>query len=340
MILIRSSALIFTFLHIYSTRSTNTERNSEIFGDLDYIKDDIVRKNTYKEFYTDHLKKLLRPRVPGTASHHVAKQFIISKLNEYGWYVELDEFIGETPLGKKPFTNIVAILDRNATKYVSLVAHYDTKAIPSRRGKQFVGATDSAVSCAMLLRFAQLFNESLERGHNIGIDASPMLIFTDGEESFVNWSDTDSLYGSRHLAEKMASQPHHNKELAAQGINVLESLDVFILLDLIGSGRGWFLDMHESTSTIYKKMKKIEISLKRENKIRRPYSYFYGKHDYEVEDDHIPFMERGVSILHLIVVPYPRVWHRLSDDESALNEGSIVDMLRIFEKFLIDHFEL
>ena len=33
------------------------------------------------------------------------------------------------------------------------------------------------------------------------------LIFFDGEEAFAEWSDDDSLYGSRHLAELMNSQP-------------------------------------------------------------------------------------------------------------------------------------
>lgn len=34
------------------------------------------------------------------------------------------------------------------------------------------------------------------------------LVFFDGEESFKEWTDTDSLYGSRHLAERMAKTPH------------------------------------------------------------------------------------------------------------------------------------
>lgn len=34
------------------------------------------------------------------------------------------------------------------------------------------------------------------------------LVFFDGEESFEEWTDTDSLYGSRHLAQRMANTPH------------------------------------------------------------------------------------------------------------------------------------
>lgn len=34
------------------------------------------------------------------------------------------------------------------------------------------------------------------------------LVFFDGEEAFEEWTDTDSLYGSRHLAELMSRTPH------------------------------------------------------------------------------------------------------------------------------------
>jgi len=34
-------------------------------------------------------------------------------------------------------------------------------------------------------------------------DTSLQLIFFDGEEAFVQWTPTDSLYGSRHLAKQM-----------------------------------------------------------------------------------------------------------------------------------------
>jgi len=32
---------------------------------------------------------------------------------------------------------------------------------------------------------------------------SLQLIFFDGEEAFVDWTETDSLYGARHLAAQM-----------------------------------------------------------------------------------------------------------------------------------------
>lgn len=30
-----------------------------------------------------------------------------------------------------------------------------------------------------------------------------------------------------------------------------------------------------------------------------------------IEDDHLPFLKLGVSVLHVIASPFPRVWHTL-----------------------------
>lgn len=47
----------------------------------------------------------------------------------------------------------------------------------------------------------------LLEGQNIGL----MLVFFDGEEAFLNWSDDDSLYGSRHLARKWEVTKYKNE---------------------------------------------------------------------------------------------------------------------------------
>jgi glutaminyl-peptide cyclotransferase len=69
-----------------------------------------------------------------------------------------------------------------------------------------VGATDSAASCAMMLDIAEALNGLLEeRQQRIqdgeedddAEDTTLQLLFFDGEEAFVNWSDTDSTYGAR-----------------------------------------------------------------------------------------------------------------------------------------------
>lgn len=54
------------------------------------------------------------------------------------------------------FTNIVATLDPTATRRLVLACHYDSKKLAN-----FVGATDSAVPCAILLDIAINLQEKL-----------------------------------------------------------------------------------------------------------------------------------------------------------------------------------
>lgn len=59
-----------------------------------------------------------------------------------------------------------------------------------------------------------------------------------------------------------------------------------------------------------------------------------------IEDDHIPFMKRGVPIVHAIVSPFPDVWHKLTDDESAIDYQSVSDLLKVFGFFAAEYLHL
>ena len=69
-----------------------------------------------------------------------------------GFEVEEDSFTDQTPHGIKPFRNIIATHNPKACKRLVLACHYDSKYDPSGR---FLGATDSAVPCAMLIEMAR-----------------------------------------------------------------------------------------------------------------------------------------------------------------------------------------
>lgn len=82
-----------------------------------------------------------------------------------GWHVELDPFTASTPLGPLDFANVVATLDPGAARHLTLACHYDSKLFPSGSAP-FVGATDSAVPCALLLELAQALDQELSRAKN------------------------------------------------------------------------------------------------------------------------------------------------------------------------------
>jgi glutaminyl-peptide cyclotransferase len=77
------------------------------------------------------------------------------------WKVESDPFEENTPIfGRLQFENIVATLNPNARRYLVLACHYDSKYY---RESDFVGATDSAVPCAMMINLAHILAQPLKR---------------------------------------------------------------------------------------------------------------------------------------------------------------------------------
>lgn len=96
--------------------------------------------------------------------------------------MELDPFTASTPLGPLDFGNVVATLDPGAARHLTLACHYDSKLFPSGSAP-FVGATDSAVPCALLLELAQALDLELSRakeqvrsgGGRVGVGAMGLL---------------------------------------------------------------------------------------------------------------------------------------------------------------------
>lgn len=94
----------------------------------------------------------------------------------------------------------------------------------------WIGATDSAVPCAMMLQMARILRNSDFPPKN---DVSIKFIFFDGEEAFVQWGPNDSIYGARHLANKMEKSRSLSR-LTGERVSDLQRIDCLMLLDLLG----------------------------------------------------------------------------------------------------------
>lgn len=95
----------------------------------------------------------------------VSSQHIKTTLGSLGagWEVTEDRFTSQTPYGPLPFTNIIATLNPSAKRRLVLACHYDSKYYqPQWHGREFQGATDSAVPCAMMLELARALDEELK----------------------------------------------------------------------------------------------------------------------------------------------------------------------------------
>lgn len=156
------------------------------------------------------LATILRPRVSGTQGSRTVRQHFVDffKKELPEWRLELHNSSSTTPTsdGKKiPFVNLIATRDPPGSNpgdvgRLAVVAHYDSKLTP----EGFIGATDSAAPCAMLMHMARSVDAALtkmwkEKGDELELDEQKgvQILFLDGEEAFKTWTDDDSLYGAR-----------------------------------------------------------------------------------------------------------------------------------------------
>lgn len=314
------------------------------------------------------LAPILRPRVPGTeGSEAVLFHFVNFFASELPrWTITFQNSTSTTPLsgGKEvPFTNLIATRDPPWAKgdgdvgRLALVAHYDSKLTPDG----FIGATDSAAPCAMLLHVARSIDEALTKkwetmeaeglgtGGFDGIEEHKgvQILLLDGEEAFATWTHTDSLYGARALAEEWEGIVNPAMSTFQ---TPLACIDLFVLLDLLGSANPTVPSYFKTTHWAYHSMATIEGRLHNLDKLHGSYTKPFlpeaEKNDNDrwvggyVEDDHVPFMARGVDILHLIPSPFPSVWHTINDDGEHLDIPTVEDWAMITTAFAAEWMDL
>ncbi len=212
-------------------------------------------------------------RPPGSEAHAKLEQYIVSRLK--GVEVEQDKFTAQTPAGKFPINNIIAKFPGKKDGIIVVAGHYDTNyPLP----KSYVGANDGGSSTALLLALADHYRGKQLDGYSV------WLVWTDGEEAFVKWTDSDSLYGTRQLAQKW------------QQDGTAKKIKAFILVDMIGDAD---LDIQrDSNSTpwlsdlVYKAATNLGYQ-----------SHFFAQ-TIGIEDDHIPFAKIGVPVVDLIDFSY------------------------------------
>ncbi|KAH9284637.1 Glutaminyl-peptide cyclotransferase [Echinococcus granulosus] len=272
------------------------------------------------------LSKINIIRPIGTANHTLVREFISKELSESGWTVKLDTFSESTVIGNRTFANIVAVNRPHASRRIILSCHYESKLMHN-----FYGTIDSAVPCSIIVNIAESLIRLFQSSKS---DTTVQLVFFDGEEAFREWTDTDSLYGSRHLAAQMA-------QADSQGCNEISQIDLFVLLDLIGAAHHPFPRYPHCDPRFYDMLRDIERLLKpffllgsQSPEDRRKPSYFSSTIHPGILDDHTPFLSKGVPVLHLVPAPFPPQWHDVSDTIDNIDFEAIHDIQLVIATFL------
>ncbi|KAM9341355.1 glutaminyl-peptide cyclotransferase [Symphorus nematophorus] len=337
-------AIWVTFIH--STRGIPWTQEKLHHRAVTLTQDEILSALSHtdlEQMWLRDLQPLLVTRYPGSAGSQAVQEHIKTTLGSLGagWEVTEDKFVSQTPYGPLPFTNLIATLNPSAKRRLVLACHYDSKYYPSQwHGREFQGATDSAVPCAMMLELARALDEELKAQKISSPDLTLQLLFFDGEEALFQWTPLDSLYGSRHLAQKMEATPH---PAGATDTNQLHGIDLFVLMDLIGAPSPRFGNQFPSTTHWLSRLQSIEKRLHTMNQlVDHPNSvqYFWPNIPIgRIQDDHIPFLNRGVRILHLIPSPFPSVWHTFDDNEQNLDRSTIQNLNKILQVFVLEYLD-
>ena len=175
-------------------------------------------------------------------------------------------------------------------KAIVLAAHYDTKDLPD-----FVGANDGAGGTAAVVEIARTL-AAMERPK----DAPPIrFVLFDGEEAT---DDSDFLgtgvRGAKAYANKYA-----------------ESTARLVLLDFVADKD--LAIPREQTSD-----EQMWADLRAAAERVGAQSAFPDEEQGGVQDDHTPFVEKGIPAIDLIDFDFP-CWHQTCDDITAVSKASL-----------------
>jgi glutaminyl-peptide cyclotransferase len=218
----------------------------------------------------DHIAKMVSfgPRPSGSQAIAQTQDYILSQLQSFGCTVETDAFSADSPAGRLPMKNILVKIQGERPGVILLGTHYDTL-----KKENFVGADDSGSSTGLMLEMARLLCAKHGR-------YAVWIAFFDGEEAVKQWSATDSRYGSRQMAAKLAMSGD------------LKNIKAFLLADIVGGRNARIPRETDSTKwlsqLVYTTAKRLG------------YGSLFVDEDKGAADDHDSFLSRSVPSVDVI----------------------------------------
>ena len=221
------------------------------------------------------------PRWPTSQGHAKAEGFLRAHFAHD--QLEEDKFLTSTPAGAMMMNNFIVRFPGRKAGQIVLATHYETNY--PLKNINFVGANDGGATTGLLLGIADKLREQIKTAKDHKLDGySVWLVFFDGEEAVRQWSDSDSTYGSRHLAARWGRD------------GTLTQIKAFLLTDMIGDKD---LDiLRESRSTDWL------VNMVRQAAHKFGYEKYFFQSEMAIEDDHLAFVNRGVPSIDIIDMNY------------------------------------
>lgn len=230
------------------------------------------------------------PRIAGSEELAKTRNYIEDQLRASGLAVREHTFDANTPVGIKKMVNVVGIVEGSRPGVILLSNHYDTKYLPDL---VFVGANDGGSTTAWMIEMARAFGPKRD-------GMSLWLCFFDGEEAFRQWSDTDSLYGSRAFVAHLKEE------------GTFAQVRAEINVDMIGD---CYLGIKRDRDAPEALEKAVWHTARDQG-----YGTRFLPFADDVQDDHLPFRKAGIPSLEIIdfvygktLIDHARNWHTAND---------------------------
>jgi len=233
----------------------------------------------------------LGARIPGSKAHQQVSDWIREELTVNSWEVEIQdgnsgEFYVKNIIGKKG----------TGKPWIIIGAHYDSRIFADKdpvlenRQQAVPGANDGASGVAVLLELSRILDDP-------GKSGTLWLVFFDAEDNG-NIDNRSWIMGSKFFVDTLTSYP-----------------DQVVILDMIG----------DKDLSIYQE-KNSDAQLTQEiwdTAIKLGYgSSFISELKYRIIDDHLPFIEKGITAVDIIDFKYP-YWHTTKDTPDKVSAESL-----------------
>ena len=231
------------------------------------------------------------PRVPGTAGHRQAGDWIVAQMRARADSVEVQRWTHVTQRGDTlPMRNILARFRPERTERVLYITHWDTRPTADNdrnlgaRARPILGANDGAAGVGFFIALADALKKTPP---TVGVD----LLFVDGEDygNFEDPSDTtknkDVLIGSQYFAKTM---PTTYKPIFG------------VVWDMIGDKALNIYQEGHSVSAAPEVVSRVWGVAKELGYDR----YFVPEARGGITDDHLPFIRKGLRVIDVVDINY------------------------------------
>jgi glutaminyl-peptide cyclotransferase len=170
----------------------------------------------------------------------------------------------------------------------------------------------------------------------------------ENEKGGIEWTCSNVMTMYRALSTHWSTTPNPPSPASKfyQNRTPLSQISLFVLLDLLGSASPNVPSYFPTTHWAYVHLSTLETRLRSLNLLESsPDAPFLPDVNGTmgrggISDDHLPFMHKGVEILHVIPSPFPGVWHTMEDDGEHLDGATVRDWCKIVGAFALEWLDM